>query len=512
MTPETHGQPDHRPEHIIALRSSSDRRNRRVTPAEFRQRVRKYPRDELLQAVARKTAELLLERVSLSDVDAQWSAVQESYLFQIAGICVTNCNNHRNAAVDERTLNDLIDEFFDVWETDLLGGPHDDEVWRSIMSRFAFLQAPFQQALWEPVIRALCLFGDDPRFGPPVLDERRCEEMLGATLPRFLMNGFAMFTAALNLRGGATRPVLRDHLEALGADGALQVIESWFARPVDDLVRLGRLHTPSPDELWRYNPFFEWPVAILNDSSFVAVSPLAVLQRLSPQGLYFVALRAIDPDTNKREFRAFTKALGGRFERYVGEQLKSIQHATLHSEITYDSSNKSVDFIIETPQVVVLVEVKSVAPSIDTRSGVFPDEGDVQRSIQRACNQISRTAELIRAGHTSFASLQNRQMRGLVVTREQYFNLPLPYVTDVVEPASIPTTIVSSQQLESAIPALSDDADCGTSLLGALAPDQDVVKTSLNPLPLGRNRLLEEIGDRLRDEFRLIEPDRTRHE
>ena len=73
-------------------------------------------------------------------------------------------------------------------------------------------------------------------------------------------------------------------------------------------------------------------------------------------------------------------------------------------------------------------------------------------------------------------------MRGLVVTREQYFNSAdaVPY-TDVVQPASIPTTIVSSQQFEGVIPALSDDADCGTSLLGALGSDLDTVKTSLDP-------------------------------
>ena len=105
MTPETHDQPEQRPEHtIVVVRSSSDRRNRRVTPAEFRQRVRKYPRDALLQAVARATGELTQERPSLSDIDSQWSAVQESYLFQIAGICVTSCNNHRNTSVDRHTF------------------------------------------------------------------------------------------------------------------------------------------------------------------------------------------------------------------------------------------------------------------------------------------------------------------------------------------------------------------------------------------------------------------------
>ena len=113
---------------------------------------------------------------------------------------------------------------------------------------------------------------------------------------------------------------------------------------------------------------------------------------------------------------------------------------------------------------------------------------------------------MISQGHPDFPALIGRQMRGLVVTREQYFNLPLPFLTDVVQPASIPTTIVSSQQLEGVIPALSDDVDCGTSLLGALGSDPDTLETSLDPSPLGLNQLLGEIGDRWFDEHRLIEP------
>lgn len=85
----------------------------------------------------------------------------------------------------------------------------------------------------------------------------------------------------------------------------------------------------------------------------------------------------------------------------------------------------------------------------------------------------------------------------------------MPFLSDVVQPASIPTTIASSQQLEGVIPVLSDDADCGTSLLSALGSDPGVVKTTLDPLPLGRNQLLGEIGDRWFDEHRLKEPEQT---
>ena len=324
-------------------------------------------------------------------------------------------------------------------------------------------------------------------------------------LEEFLKIAFIMSAAAILKSGGISRQTLlsasfRPVFEPVGAEQALHVMDSWLARPVDDLARLGKEKTPDPADLWRFNPFYEWPIAILNDGTYVIPSPLGVLQRLGPQGLYFVG-RDADPDA----FGAFTKDLGVRFERYVGAQLEFVQHAQVHHEIVYDDGKKSVDYIIETPEVLILVEAKSAAPDTKTRSGIFPEDGEMQKKIAKACHQITTSAARIDQDHPDFPALAGRPMRGLVVTREQYFNLPLVVLTDVVKPASIPTTIVSSQQLEGVIPALSHDVDCGTSLLGALASDPEIVKTSLDPLPLGRNQLLGEIVDRWFDERRLGE-------
>ena len=408
-------------------------------------------------------------------------------------------------------MSDLLNGLFSVLPPELENSC-ELRTWQPILSRVAYLQMPYQMSPWEPLVRTMCLFGDDRRCGEPVFEGGRWETILGVTLEEFLQIAFIMYAAAINNPGGISRRTLlaenvRPVFEPVGAERALQVIDSWLARPVAGLAQLGQEMTPDPDDLWRFNPFYEWPIAILDDGTYVTPSPLGVLQRLGPQGLYFVGRDAVDAHANPEAFRAFTKALGLRFERYIGEQLGFIHDAQLHSEIVYDDDQKSVDYIIETPEVLVLLEAKSVAPNIDTRSGIFPDHGDVERNIERACKQITRSAALIEQGHPDFPTLNGRQMRGLVVTREQYFNLQMPFRTSVVQPASIPTTIVSSQQLESVIPALSDDADCGTSLLGALGSDPDAVKTSLDPLPLGRNQLLGEIGDRWHDEHRLIEPE-----
>ncbi len=477
------------------------RRNNKVKPEVFRQRVRRFPRDELLRGIASMAAQEALRR-GTTYRDDKWSAIREGYLFQIAGICVTHCNKHRRTPVDDNAVGDLLTGLYNVWPPEL-DREHGVEVWQRILSRTVYQQMPYQMSQAEPLSRSLCLLGNDPRFGEPVFEDGRWEAILGVPLEEFLKIAFIMYAAAVRNCGGISRQTLlsenvRSAFEPVGAKQALHVIDSWLALPVDDLAQLGQKMTQDPDDLWRCNPFYEWPIAILDDGTYVIPSPLGVLQRLGPQGLYFV-VRDADPDA----FGAFTEDLGDRFERYVGAQLKFIQHAQVHPEIVYDDGRKSVDYIIETPEVLILVEAKSVAPNIDTRSGIFPEHGEMQRKIEKACRQITTSAALIDKVHPDFPAKVGRPMRGLVVTREPYFNLLMPFMTDVVQPSSIPTTIVSSQHLEGVIPVLSDDTDCGASLLGALGSDPDTVKISLDPLALGGNQLLGEIGARWSDEHRL---------
>ncbi len=478
----------------------SRRRNSMVKPDVFRQRVRRFPRDALLRDIAANSAQEALARTTCPGTpDEKFSVIREGYMFQLAGICLTHCNNHRDATVNDEVVSDLVNGFYNIWDP-ALDGPLDIAALQRVVSRTAYLQMPYQQSPWEPLMRSLCIFGDDPRFGAPVFDRRQWYDILGVTLPQFLRIGLGIYAAAMHSAGCITRHALlaenlRPVFEPVPSQHGLQAVDAWLARPVDDLVQLGRDTTDSSDDLWSFNPLYEWPIVIMPDAMYVTPSPLGILQRLAPQGLYFLIRSALHSDPHPHEFRNFTAALGIRFEAYIGEQLALLEHATIYPEITYDDSQKSVDYIIETPEVLVLVEAKSVAPDVNTRSGVFLEHGDVQRNLTRACNQIDRTARLIQEGHSKFPSLDNRPMRGLVVTREQYYNLPLPSITDVVKPAAIPTAIVSSQQLETALPVLSEDEDCGSLFLDALTSNGSQLKTGLDPLPVRPNPILSEMWD-----------------
>lgn len=476
------------------------RRNYKVKPDEFRQRVRRFPRDHLLRRIALIAARENTQREASSTTleERQMSVIREGYLFQIAGLCVRYCNNHRTARVDDQAVGALINGCHNVWPPEL-DEPRSDGSWHRVLSRVAYLQMPFQLPPLDPLTRTLCLFGDDPRIGRPLFDDVWWDKKLGVALSHFLKIGFGMYAAATIFGGSISREALlssdfRPLFDPVSPGRGLRAVDAWLARPIGELVELAREHASNADDLWTFNPLYERPIALM-DGTYVIPSPLALLQRLGPQGMYFLVIEALDADKHPKGFQRFTSALGVRYQNYIGEQLRLLQHATVHPEITYGSSQRSVDFIVETPEVLVLVEAKSVAPDAQTRSGIFPRDGGFDR-INQACNQISRTAKLIKESHPDLPALDGRPVRGLVVTREDHFNLLMPFITDLVKPASVPTTVISSQQLEQILSGLSDDPACGQSLLGALTSDPNQIQPYPGPLPATRNPLLEEIEDR----------------
>ena len=208
---------------------------------------------------------------------------------------------------------------------------------------------------------------------------------------------------------------VRPAFEPVGAERALRAVDSWLARPVDDLARLGQKMTPAPDDLWRFNPFYEWPIAILADGTYATPSPLGVLQRFGPQGLYFIWERRCGR-------RCQPEWVPQRSQETWEVGLSAISEFSLGSSGTHSFTPRSSTTTIRRasitssrlPKVLVLVEAKSVAPNIYTRSGVFPEDGEIQKKIERACRQITNSASLIERGHPRF--LLSRQVARCVAS------------------------------------------------------------------------------------------------
>lgn len=477
------------------------RRNTQVKPADLRQRVRSFPRDQLLKGIAFQSAQdvSVTRCMAPSQPQVALSQVRQGMLFAVAGICVTSGNNHRNKPVRLRDVQDLLDGFHNLWEP-ALDEHQSDAVWRTVVSRISYVQFPFQVSPMESLARSLCLYGADPRFGEALFDEDQMCDMLGTTLARFLYLGFAMYSFAISRGGRVSRSELLSDDYALifapdSAQAGLDVIDRWLAAPADEIASMGRAKSADPGDLWGFNTLFERPVVTIGDD-YVVPCPAAILQRLSPQGLHFIVRDALQAEAHpSKAFRAFTKRLGARFEDYIGKQLGLLEHATVSPEISYDGGKLSVDYIVETPEVVVLVETKAIAPTLDTRAGRFPQDNDVATKLQKACDQIATTAELLEQGHESFPSLKGRAVRGLVVTRDPYYWLGTPFFDDIVQPKSVPTTFISSHELETVLGPLIHDTACGTRLLNALPNDLRDVGSRLTELAHGANPLLSETWD-----------------
>ncbi len=344
----------------------TDDSKRGLSAGEMRRRVRRYPRDALLRAIGRMNAsETRSRRARPSPDESKLAPISESYSLMLAGICVTIGKSHRRARVTDRAVGELVNELFNVRDPSL-DRPDSDDALQRMLSRTTYLQMPFQNEPWPPLMRTLCLYGDDPRFDPSAIEKHQWHGIVGASVEQFLQIGFLMYVAAIQNDGAINRavfdPARFDQIvHPLTIAEALAVADQWLTRPVEELAAAGRENAADDDDHWGYNPFFEHPIALLEDDTCVMPSPLGVLQRLSPQGVFFIIRDAIDRGLISTTIRDFSDALGKRFERYIGAQLKQLKHVTVHSEIAYDKGQKlSVDYIVETPEALVLVEAKLV--------------------------------------------------------------------------------------------------------------------------------------------------------
>ena len=301
-------------------------RERGLRADAVRQRVRRYPRDDLLRGIGRVASqEATAKPLKFQNGACKWARVREGYLLLLAGVCVTRCNNHRSGRVTDHAVGELVDDVHNIWDPGL-DGPDVDEALRRTLSRTFWVQMPFQNEPWPPLMRTLCLYGDDPQFGPSAISGTQWSKIVGVSLGQFLQIGFLMYVAALRNGGAIDRAVLDPDrfdqiVPPLTIAEVLETADVWLTKPAADLAALGRANSPDEDDLWAFNPFFEYPVALLDDGTYVMPSPLGVLQRLSPQGVYFIVRDAIKNGLLDTTHQHFSDALGSRFERYIGAQL-----------------------------------------------------------------------------------------------------------------------------------------------------------------------------------------------
>jgi hypothetical protein len=201
---------------------------------------------------------------------------------------------------------------------------------------------------------------------------------------------------------------------------------------------------PSIRRRFTFNPLVVSPVVSGLGPDLLVPVPDFVMWKPTPSGLYFTGLG--------RWVEAFTRDLGKLFQAYVGRHLALISSATLYPEIEYKEGNrnKSIDWILIFPELVLLVEVKVGRPKQAVQSGAEGAAEGLRAAFDKAFKQLDITYELIQARRPEFGHIPaDRPILGIVVTLEDFHvvNSPLhqPLCT---RSKKLPTLAVPVEELE----------------------------------------------------------------
>jgi hypothetical protein len=457
-----------------------------VSYSEFRQRVRRYRRSDVLRAVASLAANMQQAALGQGPPVQAPNYVSEFSLAGVARAALITGNEHRDQPLSRNDLALLCGYYLNVADPALKDMAGLDRL-RQLMSRIAFEQFGFQYSVMENVGRTLSLLLDQATHcrGAPTPEE--WTRALGVPLEAFMRTGFALHVAIVKNNGAISRDLLQaDHVaqifKPLSAADALGVADRLFVGTPEEHAAWGRRWEVAGHEKWSPNPLQNRPLVAIGDE-FVGPSPRYIIDRITPTGMYFIGLDAFGS--------RFTDALGCMFERYVGTQLRLLRHATVHDEVVYGSpERRTTDYFIVTDEVVVLVEVKASRPVLATRVGQPEGDEDIGKKLGSARSQILATAKMIEDDNPAVAHIPNdRPLRGLVVTLEPFHLVQTFLYEDVLGDSPVPITITSAQELEGVVAMLADRPDVGERLLRALTPEpgsppslRDAVK-DLTPVP-----------------------------
>ncbi|MFM9458336.1 hypothetical protein, partial [Streptomyces europaeiscabiei] len=141
-------------------------------------------------------------------------------------------------------------------------------------------------------------------------------------------------------------------------------------------------------------------------------------------------------------------------------------------EIVYGRNRaRSVDWIVVTDELVLLVEVKSVRPTRHLRLATDSRVKEVNRMLGRAYGQIDNTASLIAGGQKEFADVPtDRPVHGLIVTMEPFHIVNAPLQRPQLPATTVPVTVCSISELENMVTI--DDAPVGRLLLERAADSE----------------------------------------
>ncbi len=285
-------------------------------------------------------------------------------LAEIARVSLAYGNEYRS----EATLADLVacnDAYNELDDPEMVEGFNGD-----VAGLFLRLceQLEYQLPVRHEMARAIAIFNHTPPKRPlQVIRDGWDTELLGADLVTFVAAGQLLHVAAKPNQGRFNPSWLDqtnfDFLRDVTDPELLRA--AWSRSYLISTTEFAAQNGRPPPSAWRrygHNPLLGRPaVSGVHDDWLIPV-PALVVRRLSPLGLYYAGIGHWG--------KAFADDLGDLFEPYIGSHLRLLGPEVVEPGFSYGSDNReTVDFIVTLPELVVLVEVKSVRPTAPVRAG-----------------------------------------------------------------------------------------------------------------------------------------------
>lgn len=332
-------------------------------------------------------------------------------------------NEYRSKTVDRAVLLDLMAKYqiaMDIKNADVGTG----DFATKLLTLIAYEQFPYQESTFEELARSHAWLVEGlPYVDTKVIDEAALTAVLDGVPLRDAIGATFFLQVGALMNGGVYSP---SWLDQPNFTEVLKVypranIETMAARltttPRDFKAAFERHAVGSTSAArYDYNPLVATPFVDMGDGVPVAPASRLILRTVSPGGLYYAGV--------SRYGNAFANDLGLLFEHYVGRQLRLIAGATVEPEIVFGKGGgeKSVDWFVVLPNLVVLVEVKSRRLGPGARAGGAGLMSSLRDSLERPRNQLARTVHHISERHPAFAHVPaGRQMLALVVTAEPFY-------------------------------------------------------------------------------------------
>jgi hypothetical protein len=413
---------------------------------QFVARVRKHRPSALIPQVARLASQNMNPadwlRPGRRGFATPWA------LGEITRVSIAYSNEHRGDATIRDVL--LCNDAYNELDDPELGDP------AAPVAGF-FLRMSEQLVYQEPLLNELArttavLAQTTPKRPPKVLSPGWDEDLFGVTLDEFMAAGQLLHMACKPNEGRFNPDWLRlpsfDFVrDRVDVDRLISVWERHFVISRNEFtVANGRPRS----SLWRrfsFNPLLARPAVsgLLHSDDWLIPVPGFLARRISTGGVYYDGIQHFG--------KAFSDDLGDLFEQYVARQLALIPGAQIEEEIVHGKEDaRTVDFVVTLPEVVLLVEVKSVRPTEPVRAGTPEAGAELQRMLTKGVRQLARDHKRIAEDHPAFAFVpRDRPRLGLLITMEDFHVVNSGFHRNLYQDSvetNLPVGVVSARDLE----------------------------------------------------------------